>query len=213
MRRKTDFLLTPHSSLLTPHSEPTMTLPALLGGLPIRPQGPPDWPPPDDAVWQTLHSAYRDGSWGKYAGGNVERLEQRLAHNHAVEFALTCGSGTFAVELALRALKVGSGDEVVLAAYDYPANFLGIHAIGATPVLIDVAAHNWNFDVDRLAAAYTPATRAIIVAALARRSGADEAGHRGGAGGGRRRHRGCVSSGGRRSSKADPPVRGAMLAC
>ena len=143
-----------------------MTLPALLGGPPLRPQGPPDWPPPDDAVSQALQSAYRDGSWGKYAGGRVERLEQRLAHDHHVEFALACGSGTFAVELALRALKVGPGDEVVLAAYDYPASFLGVHAVGATPVLIDVAAHNWNFAVDRLAAACTSATRAVIVSHL-----------------------------------------------
>src|SRR2546430_1767377 len=48
-----------------------MTLPALLGGPPIRPQGPPDWPPPDDAVSEALQAAYRDGSWGKDAGGLV----------------------------------------------------------------------------------------------------------------------------------------------
>src|SRR5262245_26021012 len=101
-----------------------MTLPALLGGPPARPQGPPDWPPPDDGVSQALAAAYRDGSWGQYAGGRVERLERRLAREHHVEFALACGSGTFAVELALRALKVGRGAEVVLAAYDYPGNFL-----------------------------------------------------------------------------------------
>jgi perosamine synthetase len=143
-----------------------MTLPALLGGPPIRPQGPPEWPPPDDAVWQALHAAYRDGSWGKYHGGNVARIERRLAHDHHVEYALTCGSGTFAVELALRALKVGPGDEVVLAAYDYPGNFLSVHGVGATPVLIDVAPHNWNLAVDHLASACTSATRAVIVSHL-----------------------------------------------
>src|SRR5204862_7244697 len=145
---------------------PTMTLPALLGGPPIRPQGPPDWPPPDDAVLEALRAAYHDGSWGKYAGGRVERLERRLADDHGVEFALACGSGTFAVELALRALKVGPGAEVVLAAYDYPGNFLGVHAVGATPVLIDVAPHNWNLAVEGLAAAFTAATRAVIVSHL-----------------------------------------------
>jgi perosamine synthetase len=141
-------------------------LPALLGGPPLRPQGPPDWPLPDDAVWQALQSAYRDGSWGKYAGGRIEHLEQRLAHDHCVEFALTCGSGTYAVELALRALKLGSDDEVILAAYDYPGNFLSIHAVGATPVLVDVAAHNWNLAFEQIAAAITSATRAVIVSHL-----------------------------------------------
>jgi dTDP-4-amino-4,6-dideoxygalactose transaminase len=143
-----------------------MTRPALLGGPPVRPQGPPDWPPPDDGVLQALGAAYRDGSWGQYAGGRGERLERRLAREHGVEFALACGSGTFAVELALRALKVGPGDEVVLAAYDYPGNFLSVHAVGATPVLVDVAPHNWNLAVDRLAAALTPATRAVVVSHL-----------------------------------------------
>src|SRR5918911_1997095 len=98
--------------------------PALLGGAPVRPEGPPDWPPPDEAVREALLAAYRDGAWGKYHGGLVHKLEGRLAAEHGVPFALACGSGTFAVELALRALRVGPGDEVVLAAYDYGGNFL-----------------------------------------------------------------------------------------
>src|SRR5688572_10341626 len=95
-------------------------LPAVLGGTPIRPHGPPDWPPPDEEVRLALERAFRDGSWGKYAGGNVDRLERRLAEWTEVPHVLTCASGTFAVEVALRALTVGACDEVVLAAYDYP---------------------------------------------------------------------------------------------
>ena len=79
---------------------------------------------------------------------------------------LTCGSGTFAVELALRALKVGPGDEVILAAYDYGGNFLSVHAVGARPVLVDVVPRNWNLDPGKLAAAVGPATRAVIVSHL-----------------------------------------------
>ncbi len=141
-------------------------LPALLGGEPIRPQGPPEWPGADEVVRAALEAAWRDGSWGRYHGGHVERLEQRLAAEHGVGYALTCGSGTFAVELALRALKVGPGDEVVLAAYDYPGNFLAVHAVGARPVLVDVHPDNWNLDCRRLAEAFTPATRAIIASHL-----------------------------------------------
>jgi dTDP-4-amino-4,6-dideoxygalactose transaminase len=144
----------------------TDSLPALLGGPPVRPQGPPDWPPADDAVREALRAAWRDGSWGKYHGGHVRRLEERLAALHGVAFALTCGSGTFAVELALRALKVGAGDEVVLAAYDYPGNFLAVHAVGATPVLVDLDPDNWALSVERLAEAFGPATRAVIVSHL-----------------------------------------------
>jgi dTDP-4-amino-4,6-dideoxygalactose transaminase len=117
-------------------------------------------------VLRALEAAYRDGSWGKYHGGHVERLEQRLAQEHGVAFALACGSGTFAVELALRALKVRPGDEVMLSAYDYPGNFLSVHAVGARPVLVDIDLHNWNLDPQRLAGAVGPATRAVIASHL-----------------------------------------------
>jgi dTDP-4-amino-4,6-dideoxygalactose transaminase len=117
-------------------------------------------------VWQALQAAYRDGSWGKYHGGHVEHLEDRLAHAHALPFAVTCASGTFAVELALRAVQVGPGDEVILAAYDYPGNFLSVHAVGATPVLVDVDPDNWNLAPERLEAAAGPSTRAVIVSHL-----------------------------------------------
>jgi dTDP-4-amino-4,6-dideoxygalactose transaminase len=68
--------------------------------------------------------------------------------------------------LALRALKVDPGDEVILAAYDYPGNFLCVHAVGATPVLVDVHPDNWNLDPGRLEAACGPATRAAIASHL-----------------------------------------------
>lgn len=141
-------------------------LPAVLGGVPIRPQGPPDWPIADESILEAMRSAYCDASWGRYHGGHVARLERRLAEMHGVEHVLTCGSGTFAVELALRALKVGTGDEVVMAAYDYGGNFLSVHAVGARPVFVDVDAGNWNFAPEELAAAFGPATRAVLVSHL-----------------------------------------------
>lgn len=140
--------------------------PALLGGTPAFPDGPPDWPPRDDAIREALDRAWRDGSWGKYHGGHVAELESRLAAAFDLPYALTCSSGTVAVELALRALKVRAGDEVLLAAYDYPGNFLTIHALGATPVLVDVHPDNGNLDPAAVEAACGPATRAAIVSHL-----------------------------------------------
>jgi dTDP-4-amino-4,6-dideoxygalactose transaminase len=141
-------------------------LPAILGGSPLRPSGPPIWPIPDDDVLHALATAYRDGSWGQYQGHHVEELTRRLAEYHQAEFVLTCGSGTFAVELALRALQVGPGDEVILAAYDYPGNFLNIHTVGALPVLVDIDADNWNLDPRQFSAAISPTTKALIVSHL-----------------------------------------------
>jgi dTDP-4-amino-4,6-dideoxygalactose transaminase len=141
-------------------------LPALLGGAPIRPEGPPAWPVSDRDVELALQAAYADGSWGKYEGRYVPDLEDRLAAYHDLPHVLTVGSGTFAVETALRALRIGPGDEVLLAAYDYPGNLLCIHAVGATPALVEVDTANWNLDLERLEAAVGPASRAVIASHL-----------------------------------------------
>jgi len=140
-------------------------LPALLGGAPIRPQGPPSWPLPDPDIHRAL-AALGDGSWGQYLGRYVPALESALALYHGVPFALTCASGTLAVEAALRALKVGPGDEVILAAYEYEANFLTIHALGAMPVLVEVHPENWNLCPERLEEAIGPHTKALIATHL-----------------------------------------------
>ncbi|HJZ54138.1 MAG TPA: aminotransferase class V-fold PLP-dependent enzyme, partial [Gemmataceae bacterium] len=145
---------------------PDDSLPALLGGTPVRPQGPPAWPPPDPDVQAALAAAVASGAWGQYHGEHVRGLEAELAAFHAVLHVLTCASGTLAVEAALRALRVGPGDEVVMAAYDYESNFLSTHAIGARPVLIDVAPHNWNLDPANLESAFTPQTKAVICSHL-----------------------------------------------
>ncbi|GIW79641.1 MAG: aminotransferase DegT [Gemmatales bacterium] len=138
----------------------------MLGGQPVRPQGPPSWPLPDDDVLAGLQQAFQSGQWGQYHGEFVERLEQRLAQYHHVSHVMLCASGTIAVEMALRGLRVGAGDEVLLAAYDYPGNFLTVHALGARPVLVDVAPENWNLDAGRLERAFTSQVRALIVSHL-----------------------------------------------
>jgi dTDP-4-amino-4,6-dideoxygalactose transaminase len=146
--------------------KPDHSHPAALGGEPVRPTGPPSWPIVDDEVRTSLEAAVRDGSWGRYHGSHLERLESDLTRLHGVEFALCCSSGTFAVELALRAMKIGAGDEVILASYDYGGNILSVLAVGARPVLVDVDAQNWNMTPDAVASAVTPQTKAIIASHL-----------------------------------------------
>lgn len=141
-------------------------LPAVLGGRPVRPQGPPTWPPADADILGALTRAYHDGSWGVYHGPGCAALKHALRTQLQIEHVLLCGSGTFAVELGLRALKVSSGDEVLLSAYDFPGNFLNIHAVGAMPVLVDAAPANWNLAVDRLDMATSQACKAVIVSHL-----------------------------------------------
>lgn len=141
-------------------------LPAILGGTPLRPQGPPAWPLPDAEIRAVLEQAFAEGWWGQYQAGQSERLEAWLRDYHQVEHVLLCGSGNCAVELGLRALKLGPGDEVILSDYDYPGNFLSIHAVGATPVLVDVEPGDWNMSVAAVGEAIGPRTKAILAAHL-----------------------------------------------
>jgi perosamine synthetase len=120
----------------------TDALPALLGGTAVRPQGPPGWPFADSQVEAALSAAFANGSWGQYLGPNVPRLEAALAEAHGIAHALTCATGSLAVEIALRSVGVEAGDEVILAAYDFEPSFLAIHAIGAMPILVDVLPNN-----------------------------------------------------------------------
>lgn len=141
-------------------------LPAIIGGNPVFPAGPPAWPPAWEEVAQALQRSLAEGTWGLYHGPNTRLLTERLAAYHAVEFVELCCSGTFAIELALRALQIGAGDEVILAGYDFIGNFNDIVAVGARPVLIDLDPDNWNLNPELIAEAISPATRAILVSHL-----------------------------------------------
>jgi dTDP-4-amino-4,6-dideoxygalactose transaminase len=70
------------------------------------------------------------------------------------------------VELALRALLLEPGDEVLLAGYDYPGNFRAIEAVAATPVLVDVDPGTFRLSIEKLEAAWSDRTRAAIVSHL-----------------------------------------------
>ena len=127
------------------------------------PQGPPGWPLHDEDIHAALDRAYANGDWGRYHGSECSALSQELAAFHRVPHVALCSSGTVAVELALRGLGVGPGDEVILAGYDFAGNFRSIEACGARPVLVDVDANNFNLDPSRIPPACSPATKAIIV--------------------------------------------------
>lgn len=127
---------------------------------------PPAWPLPDEAVEAALRRAFADGSWGKYHGPNCRVLSERLVAMHDCEHVVLTCSGTAAVELALRGLRVGPGDEVILAAYDFEGNFRNVLAVCAKPVLVDVDSQTGQLDTDQLELARSPQTKAIIASHL-----------------------------------------------
>lgn len=147
-------------------NSPTQEKPAILGGAPCFPEGPPEWPFADPAINQVLQQAQQTGLWGKYHGPCTEQLQQELADFHQTKEVILCSSGTVAIELALRGLGIGPGDEVILAAYDFEGNFKNIVTVGATPVLVDVDSQNCNLDLNLLGQAITNSTKCILVSHL-----------------------------------------------
>jgi dTDP-4-amino-4,6-dideoxygalactose transaminase len=99
---------------------------------------------------------------GRYIGGNVvESFERQFAQDHGMETCVACNSGTDALYLALRALGIGPGDEVITTPFTFIATAETISAVGATPVVVDIDA-TLNLDLDRVEAAITPRTKAIM---------------------------------------------------
>jgi len=104
---------------------------------------------------------------GRYIlGPEVSALEEEVAAYCGVEHGIGCASGTDALILALRALDVGPGDEVVTPAYSFFASASCVSLVGATPVFCDVEPDTYNLDPAALERAITPRTRAIIAVHL-----------------------------------------------
>ena len=102
-------------------------------------------------------------SSGRYIGGPlVEGFEQQFGAYVGVSECVACNSGTDALYLALRALEIGPGDEVITTPFTFIATAEVITAVGATPVFVDIDAQTFNFDVQQLEAAITERTKAIL---------------------------------------------------
>ncbi len=141
-------------------------LPAIAGGTPLRPQGPPEWPVDAGEIAEVLAKLAASGDWGRYHASHTRELRKRLAEFVGVEHVLLCSSGTAAVEFALRGVGVEPGDEVILAAYDFKANLMDVLAIGAVPVLADIRPEDAQLDIDLLASLRTERTRAVLASHL-----------------------------------------------
>ena len=98
----------------------------------------PIWPPNSPEIESSISEIVASGDWGRYKSPHQEVLRKKLRDLTQTEHVRLCGSGSGAVEIALRAAGIGAGDEVVVAAYDYPGNLRAIEAVGARPVLVDV---------------------------------------------------------------------------
>jgi dTDP-4-amino-4,6-dideoxygalactose transaminase len=95
-------------------------------------------------------------------GSKVPEFEEGIATACAVQHAVAVASGTAALHLAMVALGIGPGDEVVVPAYTFPATANAVELCGGRAVLVDVDPATFNLDLEFVASALTPRTRALI---------------------------------------------------
>ena len=95
-------------------------------------------------------------------GPRTKDLEKRIASYVGVEKSVCLNSATAAMELSLRLLEIGPGDEVITSAYTYSASAAVIHHVGAKIVLVDTAPGSFEMDLSQLASAINERTKAII---------------------------------------------------
>lgn len=104
---------------------------------------------------------------GQYIlGPEVTELEEKLAAYVGVKYCITCANGTDALQIAQMAFGIGPGDEVITPGFTYIATAETVALLGAKPVYVDVNSKTYNLDVEKLEAAITPRTKAIIPVSL-----------------------------------------------
>src|SRR6266700_4860956 len=109
-----------------------------------------------EAVWATLESA------AFIEGQPVVEFERDFAAYCGTSQAVAVDSGTAALHLALHALDIGRGDEVVVPTNTFIATAAAVHAVGATPVFVDSDERTWQMNLGQLERAMGPRCRAVI---------------------------------------------------
>ena len=106
-------------------------------------------------------------SHGKYIlGPEVSELEENLVNFTGAKYCITCANGTDALQIALMALGVGVGDEIITPGFSYIATAETSALLGAKPVYVDIDPLTYNMDPTLIEAAITPRTKAIIPVSL-----------------------------------------------
>jgi dTDP-4-amino-4,6-dideoxygalactose transaminase len=135
---------------------------AINGGSPVRTRPFTPWPQYGGEEEQALLSVLHSRSWGGYHPA-VKEFELSFAEYHGVPHAVSCSNGTVALQVALHALGVGPGDEVIVPPFTFVASATAVLLCGAAPVFADIDPETFNLSVAAAEAAITRRTRAIVV--------------------------------------------------
>lgn len=135
---------------------------AIEGGVPVRQNPFPRWPIWDEKEEKLLLEVLHSGDWGMLTGTKVLAFEQAFAAYQHARHGICVVNGTAALEIALRAVGVGPGDEVITTPYTFIATVNATIMVGATPIFVDIDPDTAAIDVNRIEEAITPQTKAIL---------------------------------------------------
>lgn len=127
----------------------------------------PGWPHFADDEIAAVESVLRSGKVNYWTGDQGRLFEQEFAAYVGVEHGIALANGTLALELALRAIGIGPGDEVIVTPRTFIASASSVVTCGATPVFADIDRDSQNITAAAIATQITPRTRAIIAVHLA----------------------------------------------
>jgi dTDP-4-amino-4,6-dideoxygalactose transaminase len=140
---------------------------AVHGGVPVRTQPVPGWPSFDQDDIAATHEVLSSGKVNYWTGPHGRSFEIEFAHWAGAAYAVAVTNGTVALELALSALGIGPGDDVIVPAATFIATASAVARCGAAPIVADIAPGTGCLTSASVQAALTPRTRAIIVVHLA----------------------------------------------
>jgi dTDP-4-amino-4,6-dideoxygalactose transaminase len=140
-----------------------MSSPLAIDGGPKTREAPwPNWPVFDETEERALMEVLHSGQWWSVGGTKVPEFEEAFAKFHDAKYGICVTNGTAALEVALRALGIGCGDEVIVPPYTFIATASTVLAVSATPIFVDIERESLCIDPAKIEAAITPRTKAII---------------------------------------------------
>jgi dTDP-4-amino-4,6-dideoxygalactose transaminase len=135
---------------------------AINGGTPVRTTPFPAWPQFGTEEEELLLRALRSGTWGSIDGTYVKQFEVEFAELQAARHGVTVTNATMGLAVALKAIGIGPGDEVLVPPYTFIATASAALLLGAIPVFVDVDLETLLIDPALIDQAVTPRTRAIV---------------------------------------------------
>lgn len=127
----------------------------------------PIWPCADEKEESAINRVLQSACWWRNGGTETKKFETEFAKYQDCINGVSVANGTIAIEAALKALDIGSGDEVIVPDFTFYSTVSAVLSVGAVSVIVDVSPETFCIDADEVEAAITDKTKAVIVVHMA----------------------------------------------